>query len=189
MVAEPTRIRAASLDDVADVVTRYYGITVDDLRADNRAARLAEPRQVFMFTARHCLAATHQEIGSYLLRDHSTVHHGVERIGVRRLADEMLAADLSAITGELAASLGMGAPPVTSEPPVVQLFGELQVNLGRYVGDLRELLRVIDERGVPEGAWFTGASVGPDSIRLTLRWQTEQAQVKSIEPLMVAVAS
>lgn len=83
---EPTSIydnpRPPMISDIAELVARYYHVTLSDLRGKSRRASIVRPRQVAYFLCRALTLQTYQDIGWYFGgRDHATVMHGVALIG------------------------------------------------------------------------------------------------------------
>lgn len=61
-------------------VSKYYGITVKDIKGKRRLKNLVLPRQVCMYLLRNMADMGYQSIGELLGgRDHSTVVHGVNK--------------------------------------------------------------------------------------------------------------
>jgi chromosomal replication initiator protein len=70
-----------SMQQIIDVVTRYYNIKLHDLQSKKRNQSIAFPRQICMFLARRHTRYSLEEIGGYFGgRDHTTVLHGVRSI-------------------------------------------------------------------------------------------------------------
>lgn len=67
---------------VVRLACRFLDIAYEDLVSQRRTADLAEKRQIVMFALRELTSRSYPEIGVLLGdRDHSTVIHGVRRIG------------------------------------------------------------------------------------------------------------
>lgn len=67
---------------VVRLACRFLAIAYEDLVSPRRAADLVEKRQIVMFALRELTSRSYPEIGVLLgNRDHSTVIHGVRRIG------------------------------------------------------------------------------------------------------------
>lgn len=74
----PERI---SVDQVIDIVCRYYSVTPEAICSSSRKSTIAYPRQVAMYLARTETEASLPQIGAMLgNRDHTTILHGVEKI-------------------------------------------------------------------------------------------------------------
>jgi chromosomal replication initiator protein len=69
-------------------VAGEWGVTVDGLQSKTRTKVLTTPRQVAMYLAREILGLQLVEIGqAFGGRDHSTVIHSLERVGVMMQED------------------------------------------------------------------------------------------------------
>jgi chromosomal replication initiator protein len=72
---------AISLDYIIDVVSKYFSISVYDLKSSKRSNDIAFPRQVCMYLCRNILDSSFPTIGKTLgNRDHSTVMHACSKI-------------------------------------------------------------------------------------------------------------
>jgi chromosomal replication initiator protein len=71
----------ASPELIIEVVCRYFDIETDGLISASRKKQVAYPRQVAMYLMREITRRTLAEIGGFLGgRDHSTVHHGWDKL-------------------------------------------------------------------------------------------------------------
>jgi chromosomal replication initiator protein len=62
-------------------VSKYYGITIKDLKGDRRLKTLAWPRQICMYLLRNMIDMGLQSIGNLLgNRDHTTILHGIQKV-------------------------------------------------------------------------------------------------------------
>lgn len=176
MVAETAAAaRAITLDDVADVVTRYHGVTVDDLRGQSKDAHHIRPRQSFMYLARWVAFRSLPEIGKYLNRDHSTVFSGATKVERRRKVDLELDREISEMSHSLRATAGHspGPPeaiPVSSRP---KFYDVCEVTVSRYVFGLTDLMVALASNGVPRGAWVERVEIDGSGLRLSFRWERE----------------
>jgi len=75
------RAERISIDQVIDIVCRYYSVTAEALSSSSRKSTIAYPRQVAMYIARTETEASLPQIGAALgNRDHTTILHGCEKI-------------------------------------------------------------------------------------------------------------
>jgi chromosomal replication initiator protein len=89
---------APRADDVIQAVSRYYGVSLTDLRGKQRDRRIVVPRQVAMFLLREDGRLSTPEIGRHLGgRDHTTVMHGAQKVAGELPRDPQLRGDLQAI--------------------------------------------------------------------------------------------
>ncbi|MBI2322197.1 MAG: chromosomal replication initiator protein DnaA [Chloroflexi bacterium] len=87
---------------VVEVVAEYYGLDVAALRGKKRDKNVVVPRQVAMYLLREVTDCSLQEIGQELGgRDHTTVHHGYEKIAHEINVSNELRRDIFAIRERL----------------------------------------------------------------------------------------
>ncbi len=73
---------APTSEDLLELVAHYFDLDVKTLRGSSRKKNIVHARQVAMYLLRHEVQISLPKIGELLGgRDHSTVRHGVERIG------------------------------------------------------------------------------------------------------------
>lgn len=83
-------------DDVIKNVCDFYGIKPTQLRGPKREASLVKARQIVMYILKTELGMTFMEIGNILGgRDHTTIMHGVDKIGLlvenkTRISDDIV---------------------------------------------------------------------------------------------------
>ena len=176
VTAAPPTPRAISLQDVADAVTRYYGITVEDLRTADRSAMKARPRQVYMYLSREMTPARLRDIGDFIEREHTTCYTGWENISKLKATDTELAYDIGVIASEIRTVVGAGAPDVMECVPPMKFFYECEVETGRYMFDLTSLRELMQERDIPSRAWVTSVYIHGNQIRYTFRWSNDRAE-------------
>ncbi len=69
-------------------VSKYYGITIKEIKGERRLKTLVLPRQVCMYLLRNMLDMGLQSIGALLgNRDHTTILHGLEKINTMLKVD------------------------------------------------------------------------------------------------------
>ncbi|NBS59062.1 MAG: chromosomal replication initiator protein DnaA, partial [Betaproteobacteria bacterium] len=86
--AQPRSSRHDRMRTVQQRVAGEWGVTVDGLQSKTRTKVLTTPRQVAMYLAREILGLQLVEIGqAFGGRDHSTVIHSLERVGVMMQED------------------------------------------------------------------------------------------------------
>lgn len=174
MVTEaPFQSRTVTLEDVTQVVTSYYGVTLEDLRSPAKTAELAHQRQVYMHLGRTLAGMTCREIGEVIDRDHSTVAHGSALIERLLRSDADLRYDCEVMAAEAIALAGARMPAVRIEPPKVELFSECRIEVSRYVFGLNDLASLIQKKNVPPHAWVAVADCGMNSLRITFRWSKD----------------
>ncbi|MFM9943037.1 MAG: helix-turn-helix domain-containing protein [Hyphomicrobiaceae bacterium] len=79
-----TRVK---IQTIFEVITRHYGVTVDEILSPDRTRRVVEPRQMGMYLAHRFSGRSLPEIGRrFGGRDHTTVLHADRKIA--RLTQE-----------------------------------------------------------------------------------------------------
>ena len=93
-----------TIQQIFDVVTRYYNVRLADLQGKKRHRSIAFPRQVCMFLARKNTPYSLEEIGGYFGgRDHTTVLHAVRTVDGDCKEDPEIAKQLVHLQGQLGA--------------------------------------------------------------------------------------
>ncbi len=94
--------RMVTASQVIDAVSRFYNISVDELRGPGRQRDIVRPRQMVMFLLREETNLSYPKIGRELGgRDHTTVIHAVEKIGSETQVNEPLRHELNLIRERL----------------------------------------------------------------------------------------
>ena len=67
---------------VVEVVAEHFGITMDQITSKSRSNDVANPRQIAMYLCKNMTDASLETIGKAVGgRDHSTVVHGIKKVG------------------------------------------------------------------------------------------------------------
>ncbi len=75
------RRKSITVAMVIDVVSDFFGITIEELKSNGRSKRIAGPRHMAMYLAREETTASLPQIGESLgNRDHTTIMYGYEKI-------------------------------------------------------------------------------------------------------------
>ena len=94
--------RRITIQNILDVVTKYYNVRLSDLQSKKRHKSIAFPRQVCMFLARRHTRYSLEEIGGYFGgRDHTTVLHAVRTVDADVKNDREVAEQLTQIEAQL----------------------------------------------------------------------------------------
>ena len=94
--------RRITIQQIFDVVTKYYNVRPADLQSKKRHKSIAFPRQVCMFLARKHTRYSLEETGGYFGgRDHTTVLHAVRTVEKRVNTDKAVAEQLTQIEAQL----------------------------------------------------------------------------------------
>lgn len=73
--------RHISMHDIEATVCARFKLSTAEMHSDDRARRIARPRQIAMFLAKERTDLSYPQIGMHFGRDHSTAVHAVGRIG------------------------------------------------------------------------------------------------------------
>jgi chromosomal replication initiator protein len=91
-----------TIQQISDIVVKYYNVKMSDLQSKKRHKSIAFPRQVCMFLARRHTRYSLEEIGGYFGgRDHTTVLHAVRTIDADTKDDREIARQLTQLEGQL----------------------------------------------------------------------------------------
>lgn len=94
--------RKVSPTQVLDAVSKFYDVSIEDLKGPRRQKEIVKPRQMVMFLMREEASLSYPKIGRELGgRDHTTVIHAVEKIGGQAEGDEPLRHELNLIKERL----------------------------------------------------------------------------------------
>lgn len=97
-IGEMKTNRLVSPQDVINMVSNYFQVSVSQIKGDRRSQPLARQRQMLMFILKTELKLPLTEIGRILGdRDHTTVMHAVDKIGDGISSDAQTQRDLGAI--------------------------------------------------------------------------------------------
>lgn len=90
------------IDQVQQLVSSTYNITVEELKSKRRAANIAFPRQVAMYICRVYLEESLPKIGiEFGGKDHTTVMHSVEKIKKQLKTDSKLNLEINKIFNQI----------------------------------------------------------------------------------------
>jgi len=99
-----TEQRRITIQQILDIVTKYYNVRIGDLQSKKRHKSIAFPRQVCMLLARRHTRYSLEEIGGYFGgRDHSTVLHAVRTIDAGIKRDTDIAGQIASLENQLTA--------------------------------------------------------------------------------------
>ncbi len=95
-VAPPRK--PCSAPKVIELVAEHYGLETEEVTGPRRTRAIADARHVAMYLLREELSLSLPQIGGLIGgRDHTTVAHGIEKIGGELRANEQLRRDISAL--------------------------------------------------------------------------------------------
>jgi len=81
-IITPDKPREITPQLIIEVVTEHFNISMDQMISRSRSSDIARPRQIAMYLCKNMTDSSLDVIGSFLGgRDHSTVLHGIKKIG------------------------------------------------------------------------------------------------------------
>ena len=90
--------RLVTVSRIMDLICHHYRISLEELLSPSKEKRLAHPRHVAMYLARKNTNLTLMEITRAFRRnDHTTIHHGVKKIGALIERDAVFSREMSYI--------------------------------------------------------------------------------------------
>lgn len=93
-----TKTKIVTKEKVLNVVSDYYGISIEDMKSSKRKQEIAKARQVAMFFLRDMLQIPLATIGDVFGgKDHTTVMHSCAKIEEERKSNKSFDKDLSSI--------------------------------------------------------------------------------------------
>lgn len=93
--------RSINGDNILEEVARYYTIPVEDLKGPRRSREITIPRHIAMYLCRELADLSFPRIGETFNRDHSTVQHACEKIGIDIKTNQAIASAVSDITRQI----------------------------------------------------------------------------------------
>ena len=95
---------------VQEVVSGHFGIPQSEMTSDRRARKVSRPRQIAMYLVKEMTPKSMPAIGRcFGNRDHTTVMHGIQRIGQLIEEDADVAQDVAIIRARLGVGREMSA--------------------------------------------------------------------------------
>lgn len=91
LVASSHRVMTA--EGILETVSKYYGISMNDLTGKRRLRNIARPRQIAMTLMKELTALSLPAIGQHFGCNHTTVLHGVKTIAQKRREEAQLEQD------------------------------------------------------------------------------------------------
>jgi chromosomal replication initiator protein len=90
------------LEDVVEIVAKYFSLTKSDLIGADRKKEIMVPRQISMFLIREILNQSFESIGEcFGGRNHTTVMHACNKVVNQMSIDQKLQRDINALKKEL----------------------------------------------------------------------------------------
>lgn len=102
-IIQPLAGKKVDCGVIMDVVSRYYRVTVEDLKSNRRNKEVTGPRQIAMYLCRNLLNMTLPQIGlAFGNRDHTTVMHSCSKIAEDLNGEKTLLKDMEEIKKRIA---------------------------------------------------------------------------------------
>lgn len=80
-IIQPVAGKKVSSTVIMEVVSRFYNVTIEDLKSNRRSKEVTNPRQIAMYLCRSMLNMTLPQIGmEFGHRDHTTVMHSCSKV-------------------------------------------------------------------------------------------------------------
>jgi len=99
---KPEKVGKYDINDILDVVSDHYNISVDDIIGKSRKAEIALVRQISMYLSAKIAHAQTTKIGRFIGgRDHSTVKHSIDKVKARIEEDRSFAREIKVIEREI----------------------------------------------------------------------------------------
>ncbi|HUB24825.1 MAG TPA: chromosomal replication initiator protein DnaA [Tepidisphaeraceae bacterium] len=112
------RQRQITIQQIFNIVTKYYDITLNDLQSKKRHKSITFPRQVCIFLARRHTRYSLNEIGRYFGgRDHATILHAVRAVERQCAQDNEVAGQVSHIEGQVMRRVGRDVKRTAAKSP------------------------------------------------------------------------
>lgn len=99
--------KRVTMSDVANAVSRHYGMSMIDLMSDRRTQPLARARQMMFCVAREVTLLSYPSMALAMNRDHTTAIHADRITRLRMQDDEQLRSDFEAICSAVRTSKGI----------------------------------------------------------------------------------
>ncbi|MCR4842782.1 MAG: chromosomal replication initiator protein DnaA [Eubacterium sp.] len=93
----PQENRNITPDFIIDTVCEHFHLTRAELLSKKRTNAIARPRMIAMYLCRHMTDSSLENIGSVMGKDHSTIHHGIEKIEKELSTDQQLKTDIEVL--------------------------------------------------------------------------------------------
>ena len=81
---------APTPDYIVDQCARFFKVTTEDLKSDNRKKEISNARKITMFIIREMLGLSFPKIGAIFGKDHSTAMYAIKSIEEKILTDPVL---------------------------------------------------------------------------------------------------
>lgn len=99
---KPEKVGKYDINDILDVVSDHYNISVDDIIGKSRKADITLARQIVMYLSAKIAHAQTTRIGRFIGgRDHSTVKHSIDKVKARIEEDRSFGREIKSLEREI----------------------------------------------------------------------------------------
>lgn len=99
---KPEKVSKYDINDILDVVSDHYNVSVDNIIGKSRNHEIVLARQIAMYLSSKMAHAQTTRIGRFIGgRDHSTVKHSIEKISTRIETDRAFAREIKALMRDI----------------------------------------------------------------------------------------
>ena len=88
-------------DYIVEHCAKFYGVTTEDLKSDNRKKEISNARKVTMFVIREILGMSFPKIGAIFGKDHSTAMYAIKSIDEKISVDPVLKVTINDIIKDI----------------------------------------------------------------------------------------
>lgn len=100
--AREAELKIIHVRQIQKAVAKKYGVTLDDILSQSKKTVVVKPRQIAMYLTKTLTLKSLPEIGrKFGGRDHTTILHGVRKIGAIAASSPKLAAELQEFVADL----------------------------------------------------------------------------------------
>lgn len=99
----PMALRKLDCATIMDVVSRFYHVSIEDLKSNRRSKEVTYPRQIAMYLCRSMINMTLPQIGAeFGNRDHTTVMHSCSKVTADLATSESMNREIAEIKKRIA---------------------------------------------------------------------------------------
>ncbi len=93
--------KTITIDKIIEIVSKFYNITVEDIKSTNRGAKTAYARQAAIYLAKELTNESFPSVGEYFNRKHTTVMYSHQKVKTDMAIDRRLALDITELTEKI----------------------------------------------------------------------------------------
>ncbi len=92
---------AVSAEEICAACSKYYHVKEEELLSNKRTKNIARARQVVMYLMREILGHSHQKIGRFFDKHHTTIMYGIEEVEKKIKEDASFAMEISTLKKDI----------------------------------------------------------------------------------------